>query len=204
MGTWNRKTVSGTDFSDRMGWTCPASGSRLAGGMLTLAQDAIRHHGPICSRVAPGPTATSYDPLRPSISQSPLPRVHHFVAHSHTPRTHASCSASPPPHAISPQAACQLQNSRGRRSRKAYRGVSLPNSSQAVGTRQLPDRSRSAARSSQKRGEANECNPQDLGSAPQRVLKAHSSDQVAHLFADPRSAPERTGAYNAGCPVPGR
>jgi hypothetical protein len=33
----------------------------------------------------------------------------------------------------------------------------------------------------------------DLGSAPERVLKAHSSDQVAHLFADPRSAPERTG-----------
>ena len=60
------------------------------------------------------------------------------------------------------------------RPRKAYRGVSLPNSSQAVGTRQLPDRSRSAARSNQKRGEANECNPQDLGRAPQRVLKAHS------------------------------
>ena len=33
----------------------------------------------------------------------------------------------------------------------------------------------------------------DLGSAPQRVLKTHSSDQVAHLLADPRSAPERTG-----------
>src|SRR5713101_6424046 len=33
----------------------------------------------------------------------------------------------------------------------------------------------------------------DLGSAPERVLKTHSSDQVAHLFADPRSAAERTG-----------
>src|SRR5258708_18334095 len=33
----------------------------------------------------------------------------------------------------------------------------------------------------------------DLGSAPQRVLKTHSSDEIAHLFADPRSAPERTG-----------
>ena len=32
-----------------------------------------------------------------------------------------------------------------------------------------------------------------LGGAPQRILKAHSSDQVAHLFADPRSAAERTG-----------
>src|SRR5262245_15683845 len=29
-------------------------------------------------------------------------------------------------------------------------------------------------------------------SAPERVLKAHSSDQVAHLFGDPRSAPGRT------------
>jgi hypothetical protein len=28
---------------------------------------------------------------------------------------------------------------------------------------------------------------------PERVLKAHSSDQVAHLFADPRSAAKRTG-----------
>jgi hypothetical protein len=33
----------------------------------------------------------------------------------------------------------------------------------------------------------------DLGSAPQRVLKAHSSDEIAHLFADLRSAPGRTG-----------
>src|SRR3954465_3528643 len=33
----------------------------------------------------------------------------------------------------------------------------------------------------------------DPGSAPQRVLKTHSPDQVAHLFADPRSASERTG-----------
>ena len=33
----------------------------------------------------------------------------------------------------------------------------------------------------------------DLGSAPQRVLKAHSSDEITHLFADLRSAPERTG-----------
>jgi hypothetical protein len=32
----------------------------------------------------------------------------------------------------------------------------------------------------------------DLGSAPQRVLKTHSSDQIAHLFAEPRSAPGRT------------
>ena len=33
----------------------------------------------------------------------------------------------------------------------------------------------------------------DLGSAPEWVLKAHSSDQVAHLFAYPRSAAKRTG-----------
>src|SRR6266545_2374116 len=33
----------------------------------------------------------------------------------------------------------------------------------------------------------------DLGSAPQRVLKTHSLDEIAHLFADLRSAPERTG-----------
>ena len=33
----------------------------------------------------------------------------------------------------------------------------------------------------------------DLGSAPQRVLKTHSSDEVAYLLADLRSAPERTG-----------
>src|SRR5438552_3643640 len=33
----------------------------------------------------------------------------------------------------------------------------------------------------------------DPGGAPQRVLKAHSSDQVAHFFGDPRPAPERTG-----------
>src|SRR6266849_2039549 len=33
----------------------------------------------------------------------------------------------------------------------------------------------------------------DLGGAPRRVFKTHSSDQVAHLFADPRSAAERTG-----------
>ena len=32
----------------------------------------------------------------------------------------------------------------------------------------------------------------DLGGAPEWVLKAHSSDQVAHLFGDPRSAPGRT------------
>jgi hypothetical protein len=32
----------------------------------------------------------------------------------------------------------------------------------------------------------------DLGSAPQRVLKTYSSDQVAHLFADPWSATART------------
>jgi hypothetical protein len=34
--------------------------------------------------------------------------------------------------------------------------------------------------------------PMDLGSVPQRVLKAHSSDQVAHLLGDPRSATRRT------------
>src|ERR1700730_9219563 len=33
----------------------------------------------------------------------------------------------------------------------------------------------------------------NLGSAPKRVLKTHSSDQVAHLLADPRPASERTG-----------
>src|SRR5258707_5822732 len=33
----------------------------------------------------------------------------------------------------------------------------------------------------------------NLGSAPERVLKTHSSDKVAHRFADQRSAPERTG-----------
>jgi hypothetical protein len=33
----------------------------------------------------------------------------------------------------------------------------------------------------------------DLGSAPQRVLNTHSSDQIAHLFADPWSATVRTG-----------
>ena len=33
----------------------------------------------------------------------------------------------------------------------------------------------------------------DLGSAPERVLKTHFSDQVAHLFADPRSTPKRSG-----------
>src|SRR6266540_3945889 len=33
----------------------------------------------------------------------------------------------------------------------------------------------------------------DPRSAPERVLQAHSSDQIAHLFADPRSAPGRTG-----------
>jgi hypothetical protein len=33
----------------------------------------------------------------------------------------------------------------------------------------------------------------DLGSASQRVLKTHSFDEIAHLFADLRPAPERTG-----------
>src|SRR6202158_2367862 len=32
----------------------------------------------------------------------------------------------------------------------------------------------------------------DLGSSPERILKPHSSDKVAHLFPDPRSATERT------------
>jgi hypothetical protein len=36
----------------------------------------------------------------------------------------------------------------------------------------------------------------DLGSAPQRVLKTHSSDEVAYLLADLRSTPERTGALS--------
>ena len=31
----------------------------------------------------------------------------------------------------------------------------------------------------------------DPGSTPQRVLKAHSSNEVAHLFVNPRSAPKR-------------
>src|SRR5437764_12686307 len=33
----------------------------------------------------------------------------------------------------------------------------------------------------------------NLGSAPERVLNAHSSDQIAQLFTDPRPTPERTG-----------
>ena len=33
----------------------------------------------------------------------------------------------------------------------------------------------------------------DLGRSPERVLKAHTSDQVANLPIDPRSATERTG-----------
>src|SRR5467141_1167766 len=33
----------------------------------------------------------------------------------------------------------------------------------------------------------------NLGSAPQRVLKTHSSDQLAHLSGDPRPAPGRAG-----------
>ena len=33
----------------------------------------------------------------------------------------------------------------------------------------------------------------NLGSAPQRVLKVHSSDQLAHLAGDPRPAPGRAG-----------
>jgi hypothetical protein len=32
----------------------------------------------------------------------------------------------------------------------------------------------------------------DLGCAPERILKTHSADKVAHLFSDPRSATERT------------
>src|SRR5262245_18945649 len=32
----------------------------------------------------------------------------------------------------------------------------------------------------------------DLGGAPEWVLKAHSADQITHLFRDPRSAPGRT------------
>src|SRR5258708_33372683 len=33
----------------------------------------------------------------------------------------------------------------------------------------------------------------NLGRAPQRVLKTHSSDQVAHLSGDPRPSPGRAG-----------
>jgi hypothetical protein len=33
----------------------------------------------------------------------------------------------------------------------------------------------------------------NLGSAPQRVLKTHSSDQLTHLSGDPRPAPGRAG-----------
>jgi hypothetical protein len=33
----------------------------------------------------------------------------------------------------------------------------------------------------------------NLGSAPQRVLKTHSSDQLAHLSGDPRPTPGRAG-----------
>src|SRR5262249_16014529 len=33
----------------------------------------------------------------------------------------------------------------------------------------------------------------DLGRAPQRVLKTHSSDQVAHFLGDPRPTPGRAG-----------
>jgi hypothetical protein len=33
----------------------------------------------------------------------------------------------------------------------------------------------------------------NLGRAPQRVLKTHSSDQLAHLSGDPRPAPGRAG-----------
>jgi hypothetical protein len=33
----------------------------------------------------------------------------------------------------------------------------------------------------------------DLGGAPQWVLKAHSSDQIAYLFSDVRAAPARMG-----------
>src|SRR3974377_624103 len=33
----------------------------------------------------------------------------------------------------------------------------------------------------------------DTGRSPQRVLKAHSSNEVAHLLADPRSAPRGAG-----------
>ena len=32
----------------------------------------------------------------------------------------------------------------------------------------------------------------NLGGTPKRILQTHSSDQVAYLFADPRSATERT------------
>src|SRR6516165_7104155 len=34
----------------------------------------------------------------------------------------------------------------------------------------------------------------NLGSAPQRVLKTHSSDQLAHLSGDPRPAPRGAGS----------
>jgi hypothetical protein len=41
----------------------------------------------------------------------------------------------------------------------------------------------------------------DPGSAPQRVLKTHSSDQVAHIFTDPRPATTRTGFPPPKCRV---
>src|SRR5260221_601768 len=41
----------------------------------------------------------------------------------------------------------------------------------------------------------------DLGGAPQWVLKAHSSDQLAHLLGDPRSA---TGRTRLPSPVSGK
>src|SRR5258707_530241 len=41
----------------------------------------------------------------------------------------------------------------------------------------------------------------DLGSAPERVLNTHSSDQVAHLLGDPRSA---TGRTRLPSPVSGK
>jgi hypothetical protein len=39
----------------------------------------------------------------------------------------------------------------------------------------------------------------DLGGAPKRVLKTHSSDQLAHLFSDPRPASRRTGFPSPVC-----
>jgi hypothetical protein len=41
----------------------------------------------------------------------------------------------------------------------------------------------------------------DLGSSPERVLKTHFSNQVAHLFADPRSA---TGCTGLPSPISGK
>jgi hypothetical protein len=44
----------------------------------------------------------------------------------------------------------------------------------------------------------------DFGGTPERVLKAHSSDQVAHLFGDPRPPLGRQGDLEALRDIEGR